>query len=161
MADPANEISSPAVHFPPPLLFVVAIASGWAIERNFPLPLSSMVSVPAEPIISWGLICIGASLMIWGLATFKLAKTAVYPNQPAAELVARGPYRFSRNPMYVGLTVMTIGIGLRADNVWMLLMLPVILTVLSKFVIQREERYLQHAFGASYLDYQKRVRRWL
>lgn len=99
--------------------------------------------------------------MIWGLITFRSARTAIYPNQPARELVAKGPYRFSRNPMYVGLTIMTVGIGLLADNVWMLTMLPVTLIVLSKFVIQREEVYLRSEFGASYEEYQQRVRRWI
>lgn len=161
MAQQANEIRSPAVNFPPPLLFVMAIGIGWGIERKFPQPLSSFVSIPAPAIIGWTGFATGISLMVWGLVTFKMANTAIYPNQPAGQLVARGPYRFSRNPMYVGLTIMTIGIGLLADNVWMLLMLPVALTIISRFVIRREERYLLHAFGISYQDYLKRVRRWI
>ena len=161
MTQHATEIRSPSVHFPPPLLFALAIAGGWAIERKYPLPLSSLVPIPVQVVTGWALIVMGFSLMAWGLATFRLARTAVYPNQPARQLVAKGPYRFSRNPMYVGLTIMTTGIGLLADNIWMLMILPVVLTVISKFVIRREERYLQHAFGASYEDYLKRVRRWI
>lgn len=155
------DISSPAVRFPPPLLFVIAIAAGWAIENKFPIPLSTLTPFSTPPIVNWVLIIAGKSLMIWGLVTFRLARTAVYPNQPATELVARGPYRFSRNPMYVGLTIMTAGVGLLADNIWILMLLPVALTVISSFVIQREETYLQHEFGAAYKDYQKRVRRWI
>lgn len=161
MAEQASNIGSPAVNFPPPVLFVMAIAAGWGIEKKYPLPLSSLVAIPARAIVSWVLIVSGTSLMAWGLVVFRIARTAVYPNQPARQLVAGGPYRLSRNPMYVGLTMMTTGVAFLADNVWMLTALPVTLTVISKFVIQREERYLQHEFGSVYVDYQKRVRRWL
>lgn len=99
--------------------------------------------------------------MIWGLFTFRRARTAIYPNQPARELVANGPYRFSRNPMYVGLTIMTVGIGLLADNAWMLIMLPATLFILWKLVIQKEERYLLSKFGSVYEKYQQQVRRWI
>lgn len=161
MAEEPTDVRSPAVNFPPPLLFVIAIASGWAVEKKIPVPLSSLTSISTPPIVNWVLIIAGQSLMVWGLVTFRLARTAVYPNQPATELVATGPYRFSRNPMYVGLTIMTAGVGLLADNIWILMLLPVALTVISSFVIQREETYLQHEFGAAYKDYQKRVRRWI
>lgn len=159
MARQSSQTRSPSVHFPPPFLFVVGIAAGWAINQRIPLPLGKIV--PAQAVVSWVMIVSGVSLMIWGLLTFRQACTAVYPNKPARELVAKGPYRFSRNPMYVGLTIMTTGIGLLADNIWMLMMLPITLIVLWKFVIQKEERYLRSEFGPAYEEYQQQVRRWI
>lgn len=159
MARQLSEIRSPAVFFPPPLLFVIGIATGWAINQKIRWSLG--IIVPAQAIISWIMVICGVSLMVWGLITFRLEKTAVYPNQPARQLVAKGPFRFSRNPMYVGLTIMTAGIGLLAANVWMLIMLPVTLIVLWKSVIQKEERYLKSEFGSVYEEYQKQVRRWI
>lgn len=159
MARQPGKIRSPAVHFPPPFLFVVGIAAGWAMNQKFPLQLNA--KVPAQAVVSWCIIVSGISLMIWGLFTFRRARTAIYPNQPARELVANGPYRFSRNPMYVGLTIMTVGIGLLADNAWMLIMLPATLFILWKLVIQKEERYLLSKFGSVYEKYQQQVRRWI
>lgn len=100
-------------------------------------------------------------MLLWGLVTFLRARTAIYPNQPARQLVDHGPYRFSRNPMYVALTVVLIGVALLADNLWMLLLTPVVLCVLTVFVIRREEAYLTSTFGEHYTSYVNRVRRWL
>ncbi|MCR9201139.1 MAG: isoprenylcysteine carboxylmethyltransferase family protein [Planctomycetaceae bacterium] len=156
-----ERIKNPAVHFPPPTLFVLVCLCGSAIESAVPVPLSSLLALPGQTIIGWSAVALGAALLLWGLMTFIKVKTAIYPNQAAAELVAHGPYRFSRNPMYVGLTAMTLGVSLLADNLWMLMLLPVAIVVLTRFVIEREERYLTDAFGDSYRHYQACVRRWL
>lgn len=156
-----GRIKNPAVHFPPPTLFVLVGLCGSAIESAFPVPLSSLLTVPGQMIIGWSAFAFGAVLLLWGLYTFIKVKTAIYPNQAAAELVAHGPYRFSRNPMYVGLIAMTLGVGLLADNLWMLMLLPAAIVFLTLLVIRREERYLTDAFGDSYRNYQACVRRWL
>ncbi|MEP3480950.1 MAG: isoprenylcysteine carboxylmethyltransferase family protein [Fuerstiella sp.] len=129
------------------------------MQQFFAVQLGEIV--PAQTIVSWVLIISGIGLMNWGLFTFRRARTAIYPNQPARQLVANGPYRFSRNPMYVGLAMMTVGIGLLADNIWMLIFLPITLTVLWKLVIQKEEQYLRSEFGSVYEKYQQQVRRWI
>ena len=161
MSTQEKQIQHPDVHFPPPTLFVMAVLCGSAIESAVTVPLSTVLVVPTQMMLGWSAIIPGTALLVWALATFTKVNTAIYPNQPARELVAHGPYRFSRNPMYVALTAMTLGVGLMADNLWMLMLLPVVLVVLTKFVIQREENYLADAFGKSYRAYQTRVRRWL
>lgn len=134
---------------------------GCGMEFLLPMPLSGLVTLPGRLIIGWVAIVAGLAFLWWGLFTFKRHRTAVYPNQPARLVVCSGPYRFSRNPMYVGLTVITLGVSLLADNVWMLVLLPVVLILLTVFVIKREEVYLSEAFGGEYKSYTDRVRRWL
>lgn len=149
------------MHFPPPTLFVVAILLGCGIEAVWPVPLRTLVALPGRVPLGWAAAAIGSAILIWALSTFKRNRTAVYPNQPARLVVCNGPYRFSRNPMYVALTAITLGVALLADNLWMLLLLPVVLFALTVFVIRREEAYLEQSFGVEYTDYVNRVRRWL
>jgi protein-S-isoprenylcysteine O-methyltransferase Ste14 len=92
---------------------------------------------------------------------FWRAGTTLMPNRPASRLVVEGPYRFSRNPMYLGLTTLYLGVALMLNSVWVLALLPGVLLLLQTGVIRREERYLEGAFGPGYQAYRTRVRRWL
>jgi len=83
------------------------------------------------------------------------------PNQPASTLVLHGPYRYSRNPMYVSLTLLYLGLVLVTRTWWAFPLLPLVLLVLYRAVIAREERYLTTEFGEAYTDYTRRVRRWI
>lgn len=153
--------SSPGVQFPPPLLFVVGFGAAWLVERQFSAPLAPRdLDVPLDP-MGRALFLGGLALMFWGIVTFHRAKTAVYPNQPASALVGGGPYRFTRNPMYVGLTIAYLGGVASANSVWPLAVLPLVLLGVYRFVIRREERYLESEFGDAYREYCARVRRWL
>jgi protein-S-isoprenylcysteine O-methyltransferase Ste14 len=155
-------MSSPGVRFPPPFLFLAGFLSGLAIERwiwRTRLPLD--VLRPLVVIAAW--LGIGAGLLIvgWGIITFVRHGTAIIPHQPASRLVQSGPYAFSRNPMYVGLTSLYVGLALLFNLLWPIVILPLVLVALFYLVIQREERYLTEAFGESYVPYRRRVRRWL
>ena len=90
-----------------------------------------------------------------------IAGTSPMPHSPAKQLVIRGPYRFTRNPMYVGMTIAYLGGVATANSVWPLVALPLVLAGIYAFVIRREERYLEAEFGDAYRDYCRRVRRWL
>ena len=161
MADHPSSPASPGVQFPPPLLFVLGFGAGWLVHREWPAALvPTDAGVPLDPIGS-ALFFTGLALMAWGMATFHRAKTAVYPNQPASALVGGGPYRFTRNPMYVGMTIAYLGGVATANSVWPLVALPLVLAGIYAFVIRREERYLEAEFGDAYRDYCRRVRRWL
>jgi protein-S-isoprenylcysteine O-methyltransferase Ste14 len=92
---------------------------------------------------------------------FRRAGTHPQPWRPATALVVTGPYRFSRNPMYVGATLFYIGISFWVNSLWPLLLLPVVLVIMSRGVIAREEAYLERLFGDEYRSYRSRVRRWL
>jgi len=103
----------------------------------------------------------GLVLIFWGMATFLAHRTALFPNRPAAHIVREGPYRFTRNPMYTGMTIAYCGLTLLLNDVWPLVMLPIVLVLLVRLVIAREERYLASAFPSEYGEYRRKVRRWL
>lgn len=153
--------SGPGVHFPPPLLFVAGIALGVALQRFWSLTYDMMFSEDVRIGSGYLFGTVGAGILAWGLVTFRRSRTAIYPNQPALQIVQHGPYRFSRNPMYVGLGILTAGLSLIFDNVWILLTLPPTLLVLTAFVVRREEAYLTASFGETYQRYCQQVRRWL
>lgn len=111
--------------------------------------------------IGVGMMFVGVVLAAWGIATFRRARTATIPHHAASQLVTNGPYRFTRNPMYVGLTIAYIGGAAVIDSGWPLILLPVVIIVLVRSVVSREEQYLSDAFGDQYAAYRTRVRRWL
>lgn len=111
--------------------------------------------------IGLALIVVGVALGGWAMLAFRRAKTATIPFYPASALVQRGPYRFSRNPMYVALAVAYVGAALLLNTPWPLFLLPLVLVVLYATVIRPEERYLLSAFPEDYAAYRARVRRWL
>jgi protein-S-isoprenylcysteine O-methyltransferase Ste14 len=152
----------PGVRFPPPLIFASAFLLGWLIHRyavplwpSMPSGLGRLVDV-----IGWILVAIGLAFAYWGIFTFLRRRTAIYPNRDASTLVIEGPYRYSRNPMYSGMIIAYIGGVAVVKSLWPLVLLPVAILVLYRFVIMREERHLAEAFGESYREYQRRVGRW-
>jgi protein-S-isoprenylcysteine O-methyltransferase Ste14 len=158
-----DSLPHPGVRFPPPLLLVAAFLAGWFVETNWiRLHLAdSPAAMRALCVIgSIALLC-GVSLITWGVLTFIRARTALIPHHAASRLVQTGPYRFTRNPMYTGFTLVYVGVSLFLNAAWPLLFLPVALLALFHFVIRKEERYLTAAFGDEYTSYQRRVRRWL
>jgi protein-S-isoprenylcysteine O-methyltransferase Ste14 len=137
--------------------FLLAVAvDRWAL----PLRLDG-VSRPALLIGGWILIAAGMLFLLWAMLTFARARTAIYPSQPARTIVATGPFRFSRNPMYVSFSAIYIGLSLLMSRAWPLVLLPLVLLALYALVIRREEHYLAHAFADEYAAYRSRVRRWV
>jgi protein-S-isoprenylcysteine O-methyltransferase Ste14 len=151
----------PGVPFPPPFVFLAGGAGAWLLHRWIAFEIDGDGAGPVQEKLGALLAVAGFGLMLWGIATFARAGTAIVPYSPATALVHRGPYRFTRNPMYVGLTVGYIGLALLLNSAWALLLLPLVLAALSRFVIRREERHLRSAFGSAYEDYCRRVRRWV
>ena len=151
----------PGVRFPPPFLFAAGFFGGWALERAWPLPLVSPARTGLLEVIGVALVVVGLGLAFWGIVTFRRARTAIFPHYPASRIVETGPYRFTRNPMYVGMTVAYLGGTLLLNAAWPLALLPFVLAALVVLVIRREERYLAAAFGPDYDRYRERVRRWL
>jgi protein-S-isoprenylcysteine O-methyltransferase Ste14 len=127
------------------------------MDRLVPLRLAA--SAWRTP--GWVLIVIGAGLMVSAVVTFRRAGTTPNPTKPAAALALGGPYRFTRNPMYVGWVLVYLGGVLVVNAAWPLLFLPVVIAVVHRTFIAKEERYLEQKFGAAYRQYKARVRRWL
>jgi protein-S-isoprenylcysteine O-methyltransferase Ste14 len=144
---------------PVPWVFVLGYLLGAAIElvrRSVPA-----AAFPGAGFIGAVVFAIGAVIAGSGLVTFRRAKTTTVPGEKSAQLVTWGPYRFTRNPMYVGLTVAYLGEALILRQIWPLLFLPVVLAYVNWVVIPLEETRLLEVFGADYDRYRARVRRWI
>lgn len=148
-------------HIPPPLLFLVSYIAGEGLECVVPLALSRLVSIRSGEILGTFFLAVGVAVALVSIATFLIAKTTPVPYRRAAALVTWGPYRLSRNPMYVGVTLIYLGVAALRAVLWPVLLLPVPLVVLNYYVIPQEEALLRAAFGADYERYCARVRRWL
>lgn len=154
-------ISNAGVRFPPPFLFVIGFLAGSALDRYWhALPLRGVFGSALVP-LGVALLSLGVVLVGWGMITFRRAKTAINPHHSASRLVTNGPYRFTRNPMYTGLTIAYLGGSALVDSAWPVIVLPAVIFILFQTVISREETYLTDAFGAEYTGYVASVRRWL
>lgn len=151
----------PGVKFPPPFVFVLGALVGWLLGRASPLPMFETGRTAITSTAGWLGLVAGFTLVLWGLVTFRRAGTAIVPIAPATQIVQSGPYRFTRNPMYLGMTTMLIGGSVLTNSLWTLLTVPFVLILLHRFVIRREEAYLSAAFPAEYAAYRARVRRFI
>ncbi len=154
----ATRQDTPGVIARPPLIYLGFLALGLALDWLWPNPLLSEM---LRYILGGALIGLGFALALASIRCFKAAGTNFDTQKPATAILSDGPYRISRNPIYVGLTAAYAGIGIALDapSVWVLL-IPT-LVVMHYGVILREERYLERKFGKEYLDYKSSVRRWI
>jgi protein-S-isoprenylcysteine O-methyltransferase Ste14 len=144
---------------PPPVIFLAALGIGLAVQRFAPHRLFANASVGH---VAGGIVAaLGVALSTWMVVHFRRSGTPVSPLQPSRTLLISGPYRFSRNPDYLGQTLLYAGIALMLNSTWVLLALVPALLAVRYAVIAREERYLSARFGEQYASYCRRVRRWL
>jgi protein-S-isoprenylcysteine O-methyltransferase Ste14 len=155
-----NQSPGPAVRFPPPFLFVGGLAIAALLHSLWALPILAQPRQEGMLVLAYVFLFAGLAWMSWGLITFLRARTAIIPHHPATRLVTSGPYRFGRNPMYLGLSAVYLGITLWLNTVWAILLFPAVIAGLIEFVIRREERYLNETFGEDYERYRRRVSRW-
>ena len=144
-----------AVH--PPVVYLLALLVGVGLNLLWPIRLWP----------GWWGVILGAIVIVLGtaimppvLARFRRAGTAFDPHKPASALITDGPYRFSRNPAYVALTLWYLGIGLLLNSGWVLLLTIVPVFIMDRWAIPREERHLEEKFDQEYILYKARVRRW-
>lgn len=156
MADKRND--TPGVIAPPPLIYGGFLLAGFGLDRLWPAGLGSGA---AGDWAGGALILVGLAIVIACALRFRKAGTAIEPYRTTTALVTSGLYRYSRNPIYVALTDIYLGLALIDDNAWILALVIPVLAVMSRGVIAREERYLEGKFGEEYRDYKARVRRWL
>ena len=149
---------NPGVIAPPPLIYMAGLIVGYAIDYLWPAPF-----LPAAVQFSVGgaLIVAGLVLALTAMRLFSRAGTNLRPDRLSTELVLEGPYGFSRNPMYISLTLTHLGIAIAVDSAWMIAMVIPVLIIMNQGVIAREERYLERKFGDDYRRFKQSVRRWL
>jgi len=151
---------APAVRVPPPLVYLAAVLAGWFLNA-FVLPLPMALPTPLRIAGSVVLILPGGMAAVAALRLFRQAKQDPTPWKPTTEIVSTGIYRFTRNPMYLGLALMLAGLSIAMANLWLIALLPPVLVVIHATAIRHEEAYLEQEFGERYLDYKRSVRRWI
>ncbi len=159
---PSSEAPDHAgVRVPPPALFLGALLIGIGLEWQWPLSWLDGLPSSLRYWFGGGLVLAGAALMAAALRLFRKAGTAIPPWEPTTALVTTGVYRLSRNPVYVAMVLLYVGLALIFATSWALLFLAPVLATLQIAVIRREEAYLDRRFGEPYRQYHARVRRWL
>jgi protein-S-isoprenylcysteine O-methyltransferase Ste14 len=157
-ADMTDSNDAPNVKIIPPLVYLAGIVIGFIATIWMPTKV-----VPNS--VAWTvggiLILCGAVLTGSAVLTFKDVGTTVRPDRAASTLVIAGPYKISRNPMYLGLALVYLGIAIADQSVWALILLPFVLAIIQRRAIEPEEAFLKQRFGADYVSYKEKVRRWL
>ena len=146
---------------PPPFLFVVPLIIGLLLERRFPLLGSHPTWARGAKWVGIALIVLGVCHALSALTLFARRRTTLAPHHRSAALVTTGVYRWTRNPMYLGLTLVYVGVSALMWAFWPLLFLPLPVIAMNASVIPMEERLLAEVFGATYATYKTRVRRWI
>jgi protein-S-isoprenylcysteine O-methyltransferase Ste14 len=149
---------APAVIAPPPAVYLGGLIAGFGLQALLP-------HTPVPGAVRWtiggALIVIGGGLARAFFHALTRAGTPVSPYRAPTKLVTTGPYRVTRNPGYLGMTLAYVGVVVLAGALWALVLLPVVLLIVDRGVIAREERYLDRRFGQDYSDYKRQTRRWL
>lgn len=142
---------------PPLIVNFSFLGAGLYVESLLPSP-----KLAWPPIYGIGLLLltVGITGVFLSIRAMREAQTAVDPYKPATAIVTKGPYRYSRNPIYVADTIIYLGIALIFDVLWAISFMPILIWFMQVGVITREERYLEHKFAETYLEYKKSVRRW-
>ena len=149
---------APDVKIIPPLVYLAGIVIGSLATIWMPTKvITNSVAWTVGGILSFcGGVLAGSAIL-----KFKDVGTAVRPDHAASTLVITGPYKITRNPMYLGLAFVYLGIAIAGQSVWALILLPVVLAIIQRRAIEPEEAFLEKRFGANYISYKEKVPRWL
>ena len=156
--DEAKQPDHAGVAFHPPLLLVASLGVGFLLRWLAPLPVfTSTASVMIGPVI----VALSFGIFFWAVGTMLHGHASIPTNKPTDAIVAGGPFRFSRNPIYLSMILLHIGVGAWTKSFWFFVLAAISVALLTWGVILREERYLARKFGDEYLSYKSRVRRWI
>jgi protein-S-isoprenylcysteine O-methyltransferase Ste14 len=158
----APERDAAAVRVFPPAVPLLAILLGIGLDQLVPIRIGVELPAPARYWLG-GAIAVGAILVLgaWPVVLIRRSGQSENPWSPTTRIVDRGPFRVSRNPLYLQMVVVCIGVAVARWSVWTLALAPVVGWVLQRLAIAPEEAYLERKFGDAYLAYKRRVRRWL
>ena len=143
---------------PPPLIYLAGIGVGLALEYIWPAPL---LPQDVQYGVGAALIAVAFLIAVPAFLQFRKAKTDVDPYKPVTAIISTGPFRWTRNPLYLAMAVLQLGVAFAVDGIWIALMIVPAVIVIQYGVIVREERYLERKFGDEYLSYKTAVRRWV
>jgi protein-S-isoprenylcysteine O-methyltransferase Ste14 len=154
----ADEQDNPGGWLPPPLTYLLTLLLGLVLDRRFHVPF---LPHGVARVLGWPLVGGGMALATWFIRTMRAADTTLDVNKPVSSLVQDGPFGYSRNPGYLSLAMIYAGIAILRNALWAILLLPLLVVVTQRELIEREESYLERTFGEEYLAYKRRVRRWV
>jgi len=153
-----SDMDSPQVITLPPFVFLGGIIIGFIIDLIIPAPfVPEAYDLPAGLFV----LALGIALMAWAVRTFNESGTNVDVRRPSTTIVSSGPYRYSRNPIYLAMGLIVLGASIWLNSLWILFSLVFIIPVIETGVIRREEKYLEKKFGQRYQEYKAKVRRWV
>jgi protein-S-isoprenylcysteine O-methyltransferase Ste14 len=153
-----SEMQRPYFVVPAPMLFIAVIGMAVVLEQLWPW---STPEADVLVFVGWALLDGGAVFLLWTVWLMFWRKTTLNPYGKPQRLLTEGPFRISRNPLYIGILVMYLGISLIWGSVWALLLSPMLVVLLQLGIIRHEEQLLLKHFGTDYEQYCKKVRRWL
>jgi protein-S-isoprenylcysteine O-methyltransferase Ste14 len=142
----------------PPVYFLVALVAMPCL--HFLIPGRQLIDSPLR-YVGLVIVAAGAALIIWAAGLFRKAETTIKPFQESSSLVVRGPYRLTRNPMYLGMACILVGTGVLFGSASPFAVVPVFVALIQWRFIRAEEAALERRFGAAYREYRARVRRWV
>ena len=142
----------------PPLVYLASLVIGALIQLALPIPLLPRT---LNAVLGAPLVVVAIALFSYSAGKFRAAGTPVPARKPTVVIVRTGPYRFSRNPIYLAFSLFQLGIAIWVNSLWLLATLVGAVALIHFIVIPREEQYLERRFGADYLEYKASVRRWL
>jgi len=157
----SQELPSVWIHLPVPWIFTIGYLIGIVLSLFVPVSISSGLWLAAIQILGVLGLALGAILAFWAQSIFRKLHTTTVPTETTTSLVTWGPYRFSRNPMYLGLFFFFVGLSAIAVFVWSVIILVFVLAYVNVVVIPVEEKQLETNFGETYRSYRRNVRRWI
>jgi len=142
----------------PPLYLLASILVMYVLHRSLPIG-----DLGGPFVLGFGsaFVSLGMALIVVSLALFKKADTAIIPFHKSTTLVIEGPFKISRNPMYVGMVLILVGVAVGLGSLLPFFVIPLFIYIIRQRFILGEERFMEELFGDAYLDYKKRVRRWI
>ncbi len=156
MAD--DERDNPGILIPPPLTYLLLLVFGLLLDRRIHIPF-----LPRSIARGLGWLLLGGGVLLngWFVFTMRRTDTPIDPRKPVSKLVTDGPFRYTRNPAYLSMTLIYAGVAVLRNALWAILFLPLVLYAIQRDQIEREERYMERVFGEAYLTYKTSVRRWV
>lgn len=152
---------SSGVFVPPPAIYLIFLIAGYSLHHFWPLPFLPSGLKATAPVAGFAVMGLGFLLLALAEREFLKHRTSHNTAKPTTTIITTGPFRYSRNPVYLGLTLLCTGLAIKADSIWLLGLITMACLVIHHFVVLKEEAYLERKFGEVYLRYKSSVRRWL
>lgn len=155
-----KQADSPGINIPPPLIYAVIFLAAVFIQKKISID-DHVFKNRIIPIIGILFILIAIYYSVRSMNQFIQTKNTIIPNKPAESLQTTGIYHSTRNPMYLSLMMIYLGLSCLIGNWWNIILLPLLFLIIQEYIIKKEEKYLVRRFGQEYIDYSHRVRRWI